>query len=490
MTNKVYKFSHLCWIIGMRSKHHRVTHHGNTSQGWEDKGWVDQELEGAYFRDVRLGKRLRTLLGQMSNGLGQTIPLACQDWANTKAAYRFFSNPRINEEEILSGHFACTRMRAAAVEGPLLVLHDTTEFTYQSGGLAVGLITNLPRQRTVCGLLMHGSLVITTDGLPLGLAAVKFWTRKEFKGTNALKRKINPTRIPIAEKESYKWLENIRQATGLLSSPANCIHVADREGDIFELFCTAQEVGTRFLVRTCVDRLALDGDTTISRVMRRVEVKGTHEIEVQDWDGKKDQTRLEIKYETLRVLPPIGKQAAYPELELTVIHAREAAKPRRRERIEWKLLTNLPVRTLADALEKIRWYSMRWKIETFHKILKSGCRAEQAKLRTAERLSRLLAVFCILSWRVFWMTMVQRTDPEIGAGAAVTEQEQLLLDKVFGSAEKPGDLSTYVVRIARLGGYLARNNDAPPGNTVMWRGLSRLTDIQFGFLLAMGDVGN
>jgi hypothetical protein len=236
------------------------------------------------------------------------------------------------------------------------------------------------------------------------LAAVKFWTRKHFKGTTALKRIVNPTRIPIEEKESFKWLENIRQATGLLQHPADCVHVADREGDIFELFCTAQEAGTKFLVRTCVDRLAKDGNTTIARVMRRVEVKGTHEIEVQDADGKKDKAILEIKYETIRVLPPSGKQAAYPELELTVIHARETSKPHQRERIEWKLLTNLPVYTLEDALEKIRWYGLRWKIEMFHKILKTGCRAEQAKLRTTERLSRLIAVFCILSWRVFWMT--------------------------------------------------------------------------------------
>jgi hypothetical protein len=64
----------------------------------------------------------------------------------------------------------------------------------------------------------------------------------------------------------------------------------------------------------------------------------------------------------------------------------------------------------------------------------------------------------------------------------------------FGQAirkpEKPEGLSTYLIRIARLGGYLARANDAPPGNTVLWRGLCRLTDIQFGFLLAKGDVGN
>jgi hypothetical protein len=153
-------------------------------------------------------------------------------------------------------------------------------------------------------------------------------------------------------------------------------------------------------------------------------------------------------------------------------------------------MTNLPVHTLEEALEKIRWYALRWKIEMFHKILKSGCRAEGSKLRTAERLSRLLAVFCILSWRVFWMTMVQRTDPEIGAEAAITPQEKTVLNKLFGNPGRRDTLSTYLIRIVRLGGYLARANDGPPGNTVMWRGLCRLTDIQFGFSPAKGDVGN
>ena len=125
-------------------------------------------------------------------------------------------------------------------------------------------------------------------------------------------------------------------------------------------------------------------------------------------------------------------------------------------------MTNLPVHTLEDALEKIGWYALRWKIETFHKILKSGCRAEESKLRTAERLSRLIAVFCILSWRVFWMTMVQRTDPETCPEAAITPQEKTVLDKLFGSPGKRDVLSTYLIRIARLGGYLARAHDAPP----------------------------
>ena len=114
---------------------------------------------------------------------------------------------------------------------------------------------------------MHGSLVVTPEGLPLGLAAIKFWSRSKFKGTRALKRHINPTRVPIEEKESYRWLENMRQSTALLGTPERLVHIGDRENGIYEFFCETQKLGTHFLVRTCVDRSAGDGGHTVATEM-------------------------------------------------------------------------------------------------------------------------------------------------------------------------------------------------------------------------------
>jgi hypothetical protein len=161
---------------------------------------------------------------------------------------------------------------------------------------------------------MHSSLAVTLDGLPLGLSAAKFWTRSKFKGTNALKKKINPTRVPIEQKESFRWLENMRQSTALFDDPARCIHIGDRESDIYELFCLAQELGTHFLVRTCVDRLAGEGDHTIADEMHDVEVSGRHPVEVRDSKGNLGTATVEIRYRRIRVLPPIGKQKRYPAL--------------------------------------------------------------------------------------------------------------------------------------------------------------------------------
>jgi hypothetical protein len=464
--------------------------------------WFLSEIAGCSLADERLKTRLGKLLAQLGGAMGQSIPLVCQDWANTKAAYRFFSNDRVNEADILAGHFQSTRDRVAASDGPVFVLHDTTEFSYKRDNPeAIGFTRSLtvgrdlagrPKSYTVCGILMHSSLAVTSDGLPLGLTAAKFWTRKKFKGTAALKKKINPTRVPIDKKESVRWLENVRQSTELLGDPERCVHIGDRESDIYELFCLAQEIGTHFLIRTCVDRLAGDGGHTIADEMEEVSVKGLHRIEVRDDRGEPDQAVLEIKYRKIRVLPPIGKQKKYPALTLTVIHAEERGTPKHREKIHWKLITDLPVQSRTDAIEKIQWYARRWKIEVFHKILKSGCKAEESRLTTAQRLTNLIALFCILSWRVFWMTMLNRSMPDAPPTLALTEVEITLLDQLVKDRNSPRrkTLGHYLIKTARLGGYLARANDPPPGNMVMWRGLSRLTDIALGATVGAGIVGN
>ena len=248
----------------------------------EEVGWFDCEISGCHFADERLKGRFRKLIARMGGSVGQSIPLVCQDWADTKAAYHFFSNDRISEADILARHFQSTCERVGATEGLVFMLHDTTEFVCKRESTeAVGITKSVNsgrdkagrlRSHTVCGILMHSSLAITSDGLPLGLAAAKFWTRKKFKGTAALKKKINPTRVPIEGKESIRWLDNLKQSTTLFADPGRCVHIGDRESDIYELFCTAQGTGTHFLIRTCVDRLAGEGDHTIADAMDEVRI--------------------------------------------------------------------------------------------------------------------------------------------------------------------------------------------------------------------------
>jgi hypothetical protein len=290
----------------------------------------------------------------------------------------------------------------------------------------------------------------------------------------------------------WRWLENMRQSTELLDDPVRCVHIGDRESDIYELLCTAYDLCTYFLVRTCVDRLAGDGHHTVSKAMQHVQVKGLHCVELRDAKGRPMIATLELHYQHTTVLPPIGRQSRYPAQRLTVLYAQERDPPPGRAHIEWKLITNLPIRSRAEAIEKLDWYAMRWKIETFHKILRSGCKAEESRLRTADRLTNLIAVFCILSWRIFWLTMLGRSAPHVAAELAFTHTEIELLECIVHdtphNAQAP-PLVRNVIRLAQLGGYLARANDLLPGNTVMWRGMRRLTDIQIGYELALKRSG-
>lgn len=178
----------------------------------EAEDWVDRETIDGAFKDDRLGRRFKTLLADIGGAIGASLPFACQDWANTKAAYRFFSNERVDEVDILSGHFQATANRFAASDGMVLVLQDTTEFSFKRErpeqiGFTKSIRTSKDRRKSVhsvCGILMHASLAVTTDGLPLGVAAIKFWSRKKFKGARSLKTKVNPTRVPIEQKESVR----------------------------------------------------------------------------------------------------------------------------------------------------------------------------------------------------------------------------------------------------------------------------------------------
>ena len=224
------------------------------------QNWVATETAECDLGDARLNWRLGAMLAALGERPGKSLPTAFQDWSNTKAAYRFFSNGNVSEDKILEGHFAASALRMQATEGPILILQDTTEFSFKRAApekIGFAKIVTGPKGKDrrhqkyrVCGLLMHASMAITPKGLPLGLTAAKFWSRTQFKGCDALKRKINPTRVPIEQKESMRWLDNLRLSTELTGAPERCVHVGDRESDIYELYCLAKDLGTNFLVRS------------------------------------------------------------------------------------------------------------------------------------------------------------------------------------------------------------------------------------------------
>ena len=217
--------------------------------------------------------------------------------------------------------------------------------------------------------------------------------------------------------------------------------------------------------------------------MKDVEAVGTHLVRFRDNSGQMQEACLSVKYTTMTVRPPIGKQRNYVNHVLQIIHAQEMDPPEHRAPLFWKLITNLEVNSLADAIHKLEWYARRWSIETFFKTLKSGCRIEDIRLTTADRLANCIALACVTAWRISWLTWLKRTEPEGSPAAVFTHAEMMLLKRSSPPARgnQLYDLNYYITAVARLGGYLARRHDPPPGTIVLWRGFSRLADLVIGY---------
>ncbi len=134
--------------------------------------------------------------------------------------------------------------------------------------------------------------------------------------------------------------------------------------------------------------------------------------------------------------------------------------------------------------------SGRFRGETYHKGVKSGCRAEWSQPRTAERLTNLLAVLCMIAWRVSWLTMTSRATAEDPSEVALTRAEVEILDRLAGGEPASRRCPTTSLRSPGWVGRLTRVKDPPPGNMVFWRGLTRLMEIHLGFELSGRIVGN
>ena len=463
------------------------------------KNWLDTELAGSTFKDERLSARFKTIVENLSRDGEESIPKVCEDWAATKAAYRFLSNDRVDESDILEGHQQQTRKRINACDGPVLILHDTTEFSFKrKNEEAIGwtrksptlssLVIGIPNERKYCGVLMHASLAVTPEGLPLGLISTQFWSRKVFKDTDQMKRFINPTRVPLSEKESIKWLHSLENVHGTgIKEPSQLIHIGDRENDIYEYFCECERLNTHFIVRACVNRLANESTLVEEIACHRRSFK--HRIQFIQSDGKMIKATLELKYRRLVLHPSMGKQKAYPDLIVTVVSAVEIDAPANRKPISWNFITNLPVDGKRNLIQVLEWYKQRWKVEIYFKVLKSGFRIEESKLRTADRLSKLISIYCILAWRIQWITWLKREHDKLKPDFVFNVIERKLLKHYHKKPDEVETLNDYILQLAKMGGYLARKNDPPPGIQIIWRGLSKLADLCLGFRLAL-DVGN
>src|ERR1017187_9494353 len=452
--------------------------------GTREVDWVAQEFAGADLSDKRLDRRLIKTAELLAASPGAPINEACGDWASTQAAYRLFDNHKASAQAILTPHTNETVQRMAACGGPVLLLQDTVFFSYGKHPKTQGLgpigKSNSAGER---GLIMHNALAFTTSGVPLGLLSQCIWARQDVQEEGYQEKIVRLQCTAIEEKESSKWLLALRETVARTPPGVKVITVADRESDFFEFIMQAQAQRALFLIRARLDRLLVPEDSEgCSRLLEAIAdapVRGALTVQIPGNGRRKARTaRVAIRIAQVTLKPPYrrGEAKALTSLEpigVNVVAATQNDAPAGSEAISWVLLTNLPVKDLESAAEKIQWYGRRWGIETWHKVLKSGCKVEDCLLETGDRLRRYLTLFSIIGVRLMHVAYLARVQPETPATEVFSEEEvEALHIRVYKAL--PPTLRATVRMLGRLGGHLGRKGDGEPGMTVLWRGWMRL----------------
>jgi len=436
--------------------------------------WAEAEFGAAPLYDPRLKQRLYTIAQAFYEHPQANIPEACGSKARTLGAYRFFQNPKVTMDVVLTPHTDATiaRIREHRV---VLVPQDTTTLDYSTHPLTEGLgPTNTTEDRAL-GLLLHDTLAFTEGGTPLGILDAQCWARDPAAAGKKYRRKD----LPIEQKESMKWLRSFRKAAQVQSlCPATLLVVlGDREADIYELFLEASHTpgGPRLLVRAEKTRQRVVDHAFLWDVLRHRPVAGRLKIQVPRRGARRAREAwVRVRFAAVTLQAP-KHCASAPALPVWAVYVTEPATSQVAEPIEWMLLTTVPVTSFAEAQQRVEWYAGRWGIEVYHRTLKSGCRIEDRQLESAERLETCLGVDMVVAWRIYYLTMLGRETPHVPCTVLFKEIEWKALccyvRKTPVPPETPPSIGEVTRMIAGLGGHLGRKGDGFPGTQTLWRGM-------------------
>jgi hypothetical protein len=457
---------------------------------------VEEDFGGVDLGDKRLNRRLLKIAGQFYAKPDASPKAACGGWAETNAAYRFFDNDRVTPEKIFESHHGGVLQRIKEYGGDtILCIQDTTELQYSTHKSLQGVGNLGDRGRK--GFWAHSQYVVSSEAIPLGVWHSKFTIPEVLDPTLEKKKPTSAERrnTPIEEKKTFCWLEGYRLSCQLaeLNPERTIISTMDREGDIYEIFAEREllkkqgKPSAHWLVRLQHDRLL---DDSAGHLLERIEsepVLGsiTFEVKARPADSKERKAARsartvvqEVRACTFELKAPRGKEHLGP-IAVTVISAREVYTPEGEDPITWILVTSLNALTHQQAFELIGFYLVRWEIEVFHKILKSGCTVEKLQFEQPQRLAPCICVYMIIAWRIHFMTKLGRHCPQLPCSTVFEEAEWKAVVRILKGPEAvhtEPSLGEFNQMIAQLGGHLNRKGDGPPGPQTMWRGMGRMRE--------------
>lgn len=462
------------------------------------------EVQHCDFGDARLNKRLSQIVVRLGEKPNMSIPSACDGRAEMEAAYRFFDNKNVSAQEIFDSHARATMERIRGTKIALLV-QDTTEIDLtRPESIVAG--TGPLNSDSQLGCLFHPMMAFEPSLVPLGIVWNKRWVRESIHKELTPQEKDKARRkLPVEQKESFRWLEGWRKAIEIARQCPDtcCVCIGDSESDIYELFaepCQTENGQAHLLIRGCYDRSVrstnqdaghANESQSLLDTVRSQPVLATQTIDIsqrkqKNSADKKKRTQardartavVSIRATSVRINRPQRCDSSIAsEVQVNVVLVEETDPPEGQIPIQWLLITSLPIGTLGEVQSVIAYYCCRWQIEIFFRTLKSGCRIEERYFERYTRLENCLAIYTIIAWRILYLCRLSEECPDLCCEIVFSPSEWkplvMLIKKSLPS--KPPRLRDAVKMVASLGGYVIRGT-TKPGTQTLWLGLQRLND--------------
>ena len=430
--------------------------------------WIDEQFSTIDVGDTRLQKRAVDVAIGCAEHPEESLPGRFEKWADLQGAYRFFSNPKITHHALQKPHWNQVLEKARFSEETVLFIQDGSELLFNSHLWTHGLGPTSDSNGN--GLMFHSCLVAkyheSEETEILGLGYQEAWVRPEEKSASD-------------SKESEVWLRALKN----MGRPqTNWVSVGDRANDIYDFLNNANKLGWKYVVRARHDRkVEIEGEKTrLFSWIRKQTAKCKSILHVkakgEEFGG---EVTLNITWVKAKLFPPGNKESIAGE-EVTYIRVWCSDRPK----LEWLLITNLPVDNQEDSLRIVRIYRRRWLIEDYHKAVKTGFRIEDNQLKQASRILALFGMIGVIATQLLAMRERCRLSPETPVEEKIPKPWIMLIEKHLKVKLKT--VKDFWHSLARMGGFIGRKSDGEPGWQTIWKGYKRLQDMLTGALLGCG----
>jgi hypothetical protein len=446
--------------------------------------WSQLNFGKCQLGDKRRTKRLVQVAEQIGNNPAASLPNQIERWSDLKAAYRLFDGDKVTFEAIARPHWELTKQAAS---GRCLVIGDTTEFDFGKDREidGIGPTGNGSGQ----GFLLHNALLVSAESEEiLGVAGQTIHYRKK---KSKSKKRENSARILKRKRESEVWGTVIDQI-GEPQNDVEYVHVFDRGGDNFEVYCRLLRNRGQWVIRASkMNRYVLAGESeerlALKDYLPRLKTLGHYTLSLRARPGQAARdARIEVRVGRIKIpqpqhVSPWVRSLKQAPIAMNVIEVVEVDAPQGVTPIRWVLFTSLPVATFDDAWTVIGYYELRWLVEEYHKAIKTGCATESRQLKAAGRLEALVGLTSVIAIRLLQLKSLARTNPEVPAQRVVPRVWLRMLKLARPGLNRVHDLTVgqFYREVAKLGGFLGRKSDGDPGWITIWRGWEKLNTYVF-----------